>query len=123
MVPGACYELDDGAEEEECAVEGEADISPMPPKQPIQHLEPLQVFQFRVQTTCRKWYIQAMERSLETYLDDMVPEVRLLPLLPRSVLQVEDADEIGGPAPHQAVEELEQYAAHHPQLQIGRAHV
>jgi hypothetical protein len=42
VLPGACDELDDGAEEEECAVEGEADISPVPPEQTVQHLEPLQ---------------------------------------------------------------------------------
>jgi len=46
----------------------------------------------------------------------MVPEVGLLPLLPGPVLHVEDADEVRRPAAHQAVEELEQDAAQHPQL-------
>lgn len=49
-------------------------------------------------------------------LDDMVPEVRLLPLLPGPVLHVENADEVRRPAAHQPVQELEQYAAQHPQL-------
>lgn len=42
-VPGAGDELDDGAEEEEGAVEGEADVPPVPPQQPVQHLEPLRI--------------------------------------------------------------------------------
>ena len=49
----------------------------------------------------------------------MVPEVGLLPLLPGPVLHVQDADEVRRPAAHQAVEELEQNAAHHPQLREG----
>nr|ACR34377.1 unknown [Zea mays] len=88
-LPCACDELDDRAEEQERAVEGQADVPPVPPEQPVQHLEPL---------------------------DDMVPEVRLLPLLPGPVLHVENADEVRRPAAHQPVQELEQYAAQHPQL-------
>ena len=52
----------------------------------------------------------------QSHLDDMVPEVGLLPLLPGPVLHVEDADEVRRPAAHQSVEELEHYAAQHPQL-------
>ena len=40
-IPSAGDELNDGAEEEEGAVEGEAGGFPIRPQQPIQHLEPL----------------------------------------------------------------------------------
>ena len=49
----------------------------------------------------------------------MVPEVDLLSLLPGAVLDVEDADEVGGPAAHEAVEDLEQHAGDHAQLREG----
>jgi hypothetical protein len=41
-LPCAGDELDDRAEEQERAVEGQADVPPVPPEQPVQHLEPLQ---------------------------------------------------------------------------------
>jgi hypothetical protein len=43
VVPCASDELDDRAEEQERAVEGQADVPPVPPEQPVQHLEPLQI--------------------------------------------------------------------------------
>ena len=46
----------------------------------------------------------------------MVSEVDFLSFLPGSVLYVEDADEVSGPAAHQSVEELEENAAEHSQL-------
>nr|ACR34826.1 unknown [Zea mays] len=89
-VAGAADELDDGAEEEEGAVEGQPGVAPVPAQQPVQHLEPL---------------------------DHVVPEVRGLLALPTgAVLQVQDADQVRRPAAQQAVEELEQHAAQHPQL-------
>jgi hypothetical protein len=39
--PRARDELDDGSEEQEGAVECQADVPPVPPQQPVQHLEPL----------------------------------------------------------------------------------
>ena len=53
------------------------------------------------------------------YLDDVVAEVDLVLLLAGAVLEVEDADEVRGPAAEEAVEELEQDAAHHAQLGEG----
>ena len=49
----------------------------------------------------------------------MVPEVDLLALLPGAVLDVEDADEVGRPAAHEAVEELEDDPGRHAQLREG----
>ena len=46
----------------------------------------------------------------------MVLEADVLLLLPASVLNVEDADEVRGPAPHEAVEHLQDDPRHHPQL-------
>ena len=43
MVPRAGDELDDRAEEQERAVEGQADVPPVLAEQPVQHLEPLQI--------------------------------------------------------------------------------
>jgi len=40
-IPCTCDELDDGAEEEESAVEEEAHVPPVLPQQPIQNLKPL----------------------------------------------------------------------------------
>jgi hypothetical protein len=41
LLPCTCDELDDGAEEEESAVEEEAHVPPVLPQQPIQNLKPL----------------------------------------------------------------------------------
>jgi hypothetical protein len=49
-------------------------------------------------------------------LDDVVLEADALPLLAGAVLDVEDADEVGGPAAHEAVEHLEQHAGDHAHL-------
>lgn len=43
-VAGTADQLNDRSEEEEGAVEGEADGFPVRPQQPIQHLKPLQFF-------------------------------------------------------------------------------
>lgn len=57
-----------------------------------------------------------LEYGSDVHLDDMVAEIDLLPLLPRSVLNVEYTDEIRRPAPHETVEELEDEAAKHAEL-------
>lgn len=98
----------------------------MPPQQAVQHLEPLHAHQWlrssgselTEHTEKRRPYGGEMDLNnvVFVYLDDMVPEVHLLPLLPGPVLHVQDADEIRRPAAQQPVEELEQYAAEHPQL-------
>jgi hypothetical protein len=51
-----------------------------------------------------------------THLDDVVPEADALLLLPGAVLDVEHADEVGGPAAHEAVPDLQQHAGEHAQL-------
>ena len=91
-VAGAGDELDDGAEEEEGAVEEEAGVAPMAAEEAVEHLEPL---------------------------DDMVAEVHLVALPPRPVLDVEHADEVGRPRPHQPVEHLERHPGRHAQLREG----
>ena len=53
------------------------------------------------------------------YLDDVVLEADALLLLAGSVLDVEDADEVGGPAAEEAVEDLQHDAGHHSQLGEG----
>ena len=52
-LPCAGDELDDRAEEQERAVEGQADVPPVPPEQPVQHLEPLQMRFVRTSLTDR----------------------------------------------------------------------
>ncbi|KAB8114370.1 hypothetical protein EE612_053741, partial [Oryza sativa] len=52
-------------------------------------------------------------------LDDMVAEVHLVALPPRPVLDVEHADEVGRPRPHQPVEHLERHPGRHAQLREG----
>jgi len=51
-----------------------------------------------------------------TDLDDVVLEADAFLLLAGAVLDVEDADEVGGPAAHEAVEDLQQHAGDHAQL-------
>lgn len=46
----------------------------------------------------------------------MVGEADTVLLFPRAILDVEDADEVGSPASHEAVEELQDHAGDHPQL-------
>lgn len=45
--------------------------------------------------------------TTEADLNDMVSEVGFLSFLSGSVFHIEDADEVGCPASHQAIEELE----------------
>lgn len=52
-------------------------------------------------------------------LDDMVFEVDVLLLLPASVLNVENTDQVRRPAPNDAVEELQEDAGEHAQLGEG----
>ena len=53
------------------------------------------------------------------YLDDVVLEADAFLLLAGAVLDVEDTDEVGGPAAQEAVEDLQQDAGQHPQLREG----
>ena len=53
------------------------------------------------------------------YLDDVVLEADAFLLLAGAVLDVEDADEVGGPAAHETVEQLQQHAREHPELREG----
>ena len=55
----------------------------------------------------------------EPYLDDVVLEADAFLLLAGAVLDVEDTDEVGGPAAQEAVEDLQQDAGQHPQLGEG----
>ena len=46
----------------------------------------------------------------------MIPEINLLSLLPCSVLNIQDADQVRSPAPQQPIKDLEQDPTQHPQL-------
>ena len=59
------------------------------------------------------------DTNRRTDLDDVVLEADAFLLLAGAVLDVEDADEVGGPAAHEAVEDLEQHAGEHAQLREG----
>lgn len=48
-----------------------------------------------------------MGSSTDQDLNDMVSEISFLSFLSGSVFHIEDADEIGCPASHQAIEQLE----------------
>jgi hypothetical protein len=68
----------------------------------------------------RKWSGDGRRRRRrEPYLDDVVLEADALLLLAGAVLDVEDADEVRGPAAKEAVEDLQQHAGQHPQLGEG----
>jgi hypothetical protein len=64
----------------------------------------------------RKW---SQGRDGRPYLDDVVLEADALLLLAGAVLDVEDADDVRGPAAQDAVEDLQQHAGQHPQLGEG----
>lgn len=50
------------------------------------------------------------------HLNDMVSEINFLPFFPCPVFYIEYANEIGGPAPKQPIEELKEDPGEHPQL-------
>ena len=50
---------------------------------------------------------EEMGSSTDQDLNDMVSEISFLSFLSGSVFHIEDADEIGCPASHQAIEQLE----------------
>lgn len=140
VIPGTGDELYDGAEEEEGAVEGEAGGFPVRAQQAVQHLEPLHPRDEQTAVGLSNYYRAGLvavdgteemdlpfrggegrggeekKRSSVADLDDVVLEVDVLLLLAGPVLDVEDADEVGGPAAHEAVEQLQQQPRQHPQL-------
>lgn len=56
---------------------------------------------------------------LSSCLDDVIFKADVLLLLPGAVLDVEDADEVSGPASQEAVEDLESDSGSHPHLGEG----
>lgn len=50
------------------------------------------------------------------YLNDIVPEINSLSFFFGSILNIENANEVGCPTTQQAIEELKKYPRKHPKL-------
>jgi len=108
--------LDNRSKKKKCAVEGQANVSPVLPEEPVKNLKPLKKLCCVKQKHEKGKENSDLKSGRELNLDDMVPEVEFFSLFSGSVFNVECANEVSSPATQQAVEELKKGARKHSQL-------